>query len=216
MPRAFILDVDGTLVDSNYQHVVAWDRALRDHGVEVPLWRLHRHMGMGGDKLVAAVAGDEVEASVGDEIRASESRRYGELIEEVRPIPGARELIGDLADRGATTILASSAKEDEVSHYVEMLGARDLVAGWTSSADVEATKPEPDLVEAALAKADTKDAVMVGDATWDAKAAVRAGIAVIGVLTGGVGAAELESAGASEVYESAAELRGDLGALTAR
>ena len=202
-----ILDVDGTLVDTNYHHTVAWYRAFRRHGIVLPLWRIHRHIGMGGDQVVAALAGQEVEVEQGDDVRAAEKTLYRALIEEVEPFDGARELIADLKERGHAVVLASSAKEDEVDHYLDLLGARDLVDGWTTSADVEATKPEPDLVLAAIEKAGSGEAVMVGDTTWDCEAAGRAGVATLAVRTGGFSAQELEEAGAAAVFESIAELR---------
>jgi len=207
---AAILDVDGTLVDTNYHHAIAWYRAFRSHGVVLPIWVVHRHIGMGGDQLVAAVAGDEIEESRGDDIRDAEKELYMELIEEVEPFEEARELIADLKQRGDPVVLASSAKEDEVSHYLDLLDARELADGWTTSADVEATKPAPDLVRAALEVAGTEDAVMVGDTPWDAKAAGRAGIETVAVLTGGFAEQELRDAGAVEVFESVAELRSGL------
>jgi len=136
-----IVDIDGTLVDTSYHHTIAWGRAFADHGVDVPLWQVHRHNGMGGDQLVAAVAGDAVEARLGDRIRESEARRYGELIGEVKSLPGARDLLAGLRRRGHRVVLASSAKLEEVEHYVDLLGARELVDAWTSSADV--VRPEP-------------------------------------------------------------------------
>ncbi|MGH3004961.1 MAG: HAD family hydrolase [Gaiellaceae bacterium] len=202
-----ILDVDGTLVDTNYHHTVAWYRAFRRHGIVLPLWRIHRHIGMGGDQVVAALAGQEVEVEQGDDVRAAEKTLYLALIEEVEPFEGARELMADVKERGHAVVLASSAKEDEVDHYLDLLGARDLVDGWTTSADVEATKPEPDLVLAAIEKAGSGEAVMVGDTTWDCEAAGRAGVATLAVRTGGFSARELEEAGAAAVFESIAELR---------
>jgi HAD superfamily hydrolase (TIGR01509 family) len=213
--RAAILDIDGTLVDTNYHHALAWYRAFRQHEVVLPIWRIHRAIGMGGDQLVAALAGDETEEEKGDEIRAAEKPLYLAMIEEVEPFAGARELIGDLKQRGHAVVLASSAKSDEVDHYIGQLDAAELVDDWTTSADVEQTKPEPDLVEAALEKADTRDGVLVGDSVWDCEAAKRAGIPSIGVLTGGYAAEELSEAGASRVFDSIEELRGDLGAIDA-
>jgi HAD superfamily hydrolase (TIGR01549 family) len=207
---AAILDVDGTLVDTNYHHAIAWYRAFRRHGVTPAIWRIHRHIGMGGDQLVDAVAGHGVERERGDEIRAAEAELYMELIDEVRPFDGARELIGELKRRGDPVVLASSAKQDEVDHYLDLLEARDLAHGWTTSADVEATKPEPDLVRAALDAAGTDDAVMVGDTTWDVEAAARAGLETLAVLTGGYSAAELRDAGAVAVFDSVFELRSSL------
>jgi HAD superfamily hydrolase (TIGR01549 family) len=211
-PLAAILDIDGTLVDTNYHHAIAWDRAFRSNGVELPLWRIHRAIGMGGDQLVAALAGEEIERERGDAIREAEGERYAELIDEVRPLEGARELIVDLRERGHVVVLASSAKQAEVDHYLDLLDARRLADGWTTSADVEETKPEPDLVRAALRKAQTAEGVMVGDTTWDVEAAGRAGIATLAVMTGGFSEAELRDAGADAVYESVVELREKLGA----
>jgi HAD superfamily hydrolase (TIGR01509 family) len=204
---AAILDIDGTLVDTNYHHAIAWFRAFRQHGHVVPIWRIHRSIGMGGDKLIPALLSDEVEAREGDDIRAAEKALYLAFIEEVEPLRGARALMEDLRDRGSTIILASSAKADEVDHYLELLDARSLADGWTTSADVEATKPAPDLVLAALEKAGTKDAIMIGDSTWDCEAAKAAKITSIAVLTGGFSEEELRAAGASEVFESIDALR---------
>ncbi len=206
-PPAAILDIDGTLVDTNYQHALAWFRAFRKVGLTLPLYRIHRHIGMGGDQLVGALAGDEFERAHGDEVRALEGDLYMELIEEVRPLEGARELMLELKDRGHPLVLASSAKQHEVDHYVDLLDARELADGWTTSADVERTKPEPDLVAAAIAKAGGGDAVMVGDSTWDCEAAKRAGIATVGVLTGGFSDQELLDAGAVCVFERIEDLR---------
>jgi len=202
-----IVDIDGTLVDTNYQHTVAWGRAFADHGVEVPLWRVHRHNGMGGDQLVAAVAGDDVEARLGDEIRESEAQHYAELIGEVTLLPGARDLLVGLRRRGHRAVLASSAKLEEVEHYVDLLDARELVDAWTSSADVDRTKPHPDLIATAAERlADSARLVVIGDTTWDAVAADKAGIPAIGLLSGGFGADELRGAGCCGVYTDAADL----------
>jgi HAD superfamily hydrolase (TIGR01509 family) len=206
-PPTAILDIDGTLVDTNYQHTIAWYRAFRQNEVILPLWRIHRHIGMGGDQLVGALAGEQVENEKGDDIRAAEKTLYFELIEEVQPMHGARDLLVDLKDRGHTIVLASSAKEDEVEHYLDLLDARELADDWTSSADVEATKPHPDLVHAAREKAGGGDAVMVGDTPWDCKAAEGAGVPTIAVLTGGFAESELREAGAVAVFESIDELR---------
>ncbi|MDQ3983273.1 MAG: HAD family phosphatase, partial [Actinomycetota bacterium] len=166
MPRADILDVDGTLVDTNYHHALAWYRAFRRHGITLPLWRLHRHVGMGGDKYVKALAGDEVEERLGDELRAAWEELFNETIDEVAPLEGARELIEDLKGRGHTVVLASSSVQDHVDHFLDLLGVRELADAWTMKDDVEASKPEPDLVEAAIEKAGTRDAAMLGDTPW--------------------------------------------------
>jgi HAD superfamily hydrolase (TIGR01509 family) len=203
---AAIVDIDGTLIDSNYQHALAWYRALRRHEVTVEMWRLHRLVGMGGDQLVSAVAGDGVERDRGDAIRAAETEEYGRLIDEVVPLPGAHGLLEELARLTRSVVLASSAKPDETERYLDMVGARDLVAGWTTSGDVEATKPAPDLVGVALEKAGGVPAVMIGDSVWDCEAAGRAGIPSVAVLTGGTGPGELVAAGAVAVHRSLADL----------
>jgi HAD superfamily hydrolase (TIGR01549 family) len=202
-----IVDIDGTLVDTSYHHTLAWGRAFADHGVDVALWRIHRHNGMGGDQLVAAVAGDAVEERLGDAIRDSEARHYGELIAEVELLPGARDLLAALRRIGCRVVLASSAKRDEVEHYVDMLDARDVVDAWTTGADVDRTKPHPDLIAAAAERVpDVAGYVVIGDTAWDAVAAKRAGFASIGLLSGGFGAQELRDAGCATVFADAADL----------
>jgi HAD superfamily hydrolase (TIGR01509 family) len=211
MPSAAILDIDGTLVDTNYQHAMAWYMAFRQHDVVLPVWRIHRHIGMGGDQLIAAVAGDEVEERAGDDIRAAEGALYLATIQTTSVLEGARGLIEDLKTAGRRVVLASSAKAQEVDHYLDLLDARELVDGWTTSADVERTKPEPDLVRAALDDLGTDDAVMVGDTPWDVHAARAAGVPTIAVLTGGFSEDELRDAGAVAVFESIVALRDAIG-----
>jgi HAD superfamily hydrolase (TIGR01509 family) len=203
-----ILDIDGTLVDTNYHHAIAWYRAFRQHKIVLPLWRIHRHIGMGGDQMIAALTDERTEQEQGDDIRAAEKALYFGLIDEVETMEGSRELIERLKRSGHTVVLASSAKQDEVDHYLDLLDARELADAWTSSADVEATKPEPDLVKSALEKAGGRDgqAVMIGDTPWDIEAAKRADVPTLAVLTGGFGADELREAGALDVFESVGEL----------
>jgi HAD superfamily hydrolase (TIGR01509 family) len=207
---AAILDIDGTLVDTNYQHTIAWYRAFLQSGTVLPLWRVHRHIGMGGDQLVASLVSEEFDAEHGDDVRSAEKALYMSLIVEVQPLEGARELITDLRQAGHSVVLASSAKSQEVDHYLDLLDAREVVDGWTTSADVEATKPEPDLVAAAVEKAGGGDAVMVGDSTWDCESAKRAGVETIGVLMGGFSEQELLDAGATCVFDSLVALRSNL------
>ncbi len=204
---AAILDIDGTLVDTNYHHAIAWYRAFLQSDVVLPLWQVHRHIGMGGDQLVAALAGEEFDAAYGDDVRTAEKALYMALIHEVRPLEGARELVEELRRDGHAVVLASSAKPDEVEHYLDLLDVRELADDWTDSGDVERTKPEPDLVHAAIEKAGGGPAVMVGDSTWDCLAAGRAGIPSVAVLTGGFSEAELREAGADRVFASVGELR---------
>lgn len=207
MARAALLDVDGTLVDSNYQHALAWYRAFRRSGIVLPLWRIHRHVGMGGDQLVPALVGDDVDRERGDEIRQLRGEEFQRLIEEIEPLEGSRELIADLKQRGLTVVLASSAPQDELDHYLDLLQARELADCWTTDDDVQATKPEPDLVQAALEKAGTGEGVMVGDTPWDVEAARKAGLETVCVITGGFSEQELRDAGAATVFESVEELR---------
>ncbi|HEX6586221.1 MAG TPA: HAD family hydrolase [Solirubrobacterales bacterium] len=211
MTPTAILDVDGTLVDTNYHHAIAWFRAFRRHEVTLPVWRIHRHIGMGGDQLIEALAGEELERRGGDAIREAEGELYRELIDEVQTMEGSRELIEDLREAEARVVLASSAKDWEVDHYLDLLDARDLVDGWTTSADVERTKPEPDLVTAAIEKVGGDGpAFLIGDTIWDVKAAAGAGVETIAVLTGGFSEAELREAGAKEVFTSVDDLRRSL------
>lgn len=178
----------------------------------MPLWVLHRHMGMGGDHMVAAVAGEDAEARHGDAVRATEGEIFMEMIEEIAPLPSARDFLAELGRAGHPVVLASSAKPEEVDHYLGLLDARDLVEGWTTSADVEATKPEPDVIEAARAKLPPgRPVVVIGDSTWDCVAAARAGVPTIGLLTGGYGEQELREAGAATVYATLDELIRHLG-----
>jgi phosphoglycolate phosphatase-like HAD superfamily hydrolase len=209
--RTAIIDVDGTLVDTNYHHALTWYRAFRQHGVTVPLWRIHRSVGMGGDQLVAAVAGDEVERDLGDDLRAAEGALFMDVIDQIAPLPEARALLEQLHERGQPVVLASSAKAAEVEYYLDLLDARELAGAWTTAADAEATKPAPDLIDIALERAEGDgEGVMLGDSTWDCEAARRAGLTTLAVLTGGFGADELREAGAEEVYPSLVELRANL------
>jgi HAD superfamily hydrolase (TIGR01509 family) len=163
---------------------------------------------MGGDQVVQALTDERTEHELGERIREAEKELYFELIDEVEPMDGARELISDLGRRGHLVVLASSAKEEEVERYLDLLKARELADAWTSSADVERTKPQPDLVDAALARVggSANDAVMIGDTPWDVHAARAAGVQTIAVLTGGFAIEELRESGAVDVFESVAEL----------
>ena len=208
MPRAVILDVDGTLVDTNYHHALCWSRAFREHGIVIPLWRLHRGVGIGGDKYVEAMAGADAEKRLGDALRERWAALFDALIDEIAPLEGAGELLRDLKERGRVVVLASSSIERHLERFLDVLRAREVVDAWTTKDDVEASKPDPDLVQAALDRAGTRDAILVGDTPWDVKAAQKAGIETICVLTGGFCDAELREAGATEVVESVAELTG--------
>jgi HAD superfamily hydrolase (TIGR01549 family) len=214
MPLAAIFDIDGTLVDTNYQHALAWYRAFRREGIIMPIWQIHRSIGIGSDRVVEMLAGEEVEAKLGEALREAQGPLYKEMIDEVEPMKGAHELLRDLNRAGHPVILASSAEEEEAEHYIELLNAKEFVDGYTTSADVKASKPEPDIVKAAMQKAGGGPAVMIGDSTWDCKAATRAKLPSIGVLTGGFSEQELSEAGATVVFDSVEHLRDHLSATT--
>ena len=202
MARAALLDVDGTLIDANYQHALAWYRAFRRFDIVLPVWRLHRHIGMGGDQYVAAVAGDEVEERSGDELRDAHSEEFERMRAECEPLEGASDLPRELKRRGSTVVLASSSDEDDLKFFVERLDAAACIQGWTSKDDVERTKPHPEAIEAALEKAGTRDAVMVGDSRWNIEAAARASLETVCVITGGWSEQELRDHGAAAVFDS--------------
>ncbi len=210
MDTALILDVDGTLVDTTYHHAIAWYRAFTEVGVTVPVWRIHRAIGMGGDKLVSAVAGEEVEATHGDRVRELWKAEADRLMPEVRTFDGAVELLDAAADQDLPVVLASSGKPDHVDHYLDLLDGRRRAAAWTSSADVSETKPAPNLLHAAWEQAGTERALAVGDSVWDCDAADRMGIPAVAVRTGGFGVEELTGHGARAVYDDLHRLREDL------
>ncbi|HEY8590859.1 MAG TPA: HAD family hydrolase [Naasia sp.] len=205
--RAVLFDIDGTLVDSNYLHVDAWDRAFADEGIPAPVWRIHRSIGMDSKKLLETLAGD-ADDDAAERAKERHSDYYKESVDRLRPLEGARELVRALAARGLKVVLATSAPEDELEILRGVLDVDDAVTAATSAGDVGTAKPDPDIIEAALAKADVAagEAIMVGDAVWDVHAAARAGVPTIGVLSGGFGEAELRDAGAAEVYDDVAAL----------
>jgi phosphoglycolate phosphatase len=174
------------------------------------MWRLHRHIGMGGDQYVRAVAGDNVEERLGDDLRDAHGDEFAKLRDECEPLEGARELIVELKERGLVVVLASSASEDDLGHFLDELDARDVVDGWTSKDDVERSKPHPDIVHAAMEKAGADQAVMVGDSRWDIEAAARAGLETVCVITGGWSEQELRDHGAAAVFDSLVDLRRSL------
>ncbi|WP_349897837.1 HAD family hydrolase [Parafrigoribacterium soli] len=204
---AVLFDIDGTLVDSNFLHVDAWSRAFDGIARPVAAWRIHRSIGMDSDKLLDALIPD---ASDNDRERASElhSTHYGRNRSRLRPFARTRELLGVLAERGVKVVLATSAPEDELESLRATLRIENAIDVVTSSGDVGTAKPAPDIVEVALARAGTSaaDAVMVGDTVWDVEAAKRAGVACVGVRSGGVSEAELRAAGAVAVYDDVAHL----------
>jgi HAD superfamily hydrolase (TIGR01549 family) len=208
--RLAIFDVDGTLVDSTYHHALAWQRAFARHELRIPMWRIHRAIGKGGDRLVPDLAGDEVERRAGEALRDLQHDLYAELLPEVQPLEGAHELLAAFKDDGWRIALASSGRPDEIDRYLDLLRAHDLPDAVVSSSDVDSSKPAPDVLQLALEQAgpdaDPSAALMIGDATWDCEAARRAGVTPIGVLSGGFSRAELEEAGAVAVFETLPQL----------
>jgi beta-phosphoglucomutase-like phosphatase (HAD superfamily) len=154
MADTAIFDVDGTLVDSNYQHAMALFRALRRYDITRPVWRIHRGIGMGGDLFAPAVAGREVEEAHGDDLRQAWEEAFDELIGQVQPFEGAHELLAAVKERGLRLVLAGSGKSRLVEAFLDLVDGRSLADAWTTSDDVENSKPEPDIVSAALAKVD--------------------------------------------------------------
>lgn len=205
-PAAILFDIDGTLVDSTYHHALAWQRAFDRNDVTVPLWRIHRTVGMGGDKLVAHVAGDEVEARLGDVLRDQWREEYLELKKEVAPLPGAGELVTRLAAQGYQVALASSGDPEFAAEALDDLDIRDAVAVLKTSGDVDASKPEPDLVEVTLEALGTRRGVLVGDTPYDVESAARAGLPCIGLRSGGYSESELVEAGAVLVADAPEDL----------
>lgn len=209
---AALFDVDGTLVDSNYLHVYAWQRAFADEDLPVEAWRIHRGIGMDGSTLVRELSGNAPH-DVQQRLKELHSKHYRDVAPLAKPLPGARSLLHRVADLGLQVVLATSAPEDELALLRDVLDCDDVVSAVTSSRDVDTAKPEPDIIEVALDRAGVtaERAVFVGDAVWDVEACVRAGVTCIGVLTGGVGRDELMRAGAADVFENARELLEHIG-----
>jgi HAD superfamily hydrolase (TIGR01549 family) len=211
--RIAVLDVDGTLVDTNYQHALAWYRAFRSLGETFPIWRIHRLIGMGGDQLVAAIGGDELEERIGEEARERWVQEADPLMQEAAVLPGARELLVALKERGHRLVLASSGKPHHVDLALDLLYARDVADAWTTSEDVEETKPAPDLLKVALEKLGAPEdaaGVLVGDSVWDVKAADNAGMPALVVRSGGFGDDELNDAGAVAIFDTPGDLAANL------
>ncbi len=210
---AVLFDLDGTLVDTNYAHVLAWSRAIRQEGHPVTMAAVHRHIGMGSDQLLDALVPGR-DRGRDDVLTAAHTEHYAGFIGLIQPLPGARELVREVARRGAQVVLATSAPADELRALREALDVDDHLSVVTSSADAETSKPAPDIVEIALERSgvDPANAVMVGDTRWDVLAAARAGIACVTLLTGGIGRDELREAGAVAVYDAPDDLLAHLDA----
>jgi HAD superfamily hydrolase (TIGR01509 family) len=209
---AVLFDIDGTLVDSNFHHVVAWHRAFLDVDKEVPCWRILGLIGRSGSELVRILLGDELADAHGSHVEKLHTRYFIDSAAAVRPLPGARELLEAIAEQGWRSVLATSAGEDELSVLRDALDAEDLICAVTSAADADRAKPHPDIVATALQRieADPEEAVMLGDTVWDVHAGRRAGVPTAAVLSGGIGREALEHAGAAAIYAGPLEVRAHL------
>ena len=203
MPSGILFDVDGTLVDTNYLHVVAWSRALRANGHHVPMRKLHETVGQGSDRFVETVLGHE-DSDVSD----AHTDFYGPFLHELTPFDGAADLLRSTKKAGLVVVLATSASAKEAQHLRDALDADDAIDEVTSKDDVEESKPDPDIVQTALDKGGLKaaDALFVGDTVWDVEAAKRASLDCIAVLSGGIPEHDLREAGAIAIYRDVKHL----------
>jgi HAD superfamily hydrolase (TIGR01549 family) len=201
-----LLDIDGTLLDSTYHHALAWSRAFAAVGEPIPVYRIHRLIGMGGEKLVAALLDGPTQERLGEKVKDRWEREYGALIEETRLLPGAQALLDRLRGMGLDVVLASSSIPEHAEHALRALGAAARADAWTTAEDASESKPHPELLEKALERVGGSHAVMIGDATWDVEAAARAGIRTIGLRSGGLADTELLAAGAVAVYDDPLDL----------
>jgi HAD superfamily hydrolase (TIGR01509 family) len=202
-PRALVLDVDGTLLDTVYLHVIAWWEAFLDAGHDVSAFDIHRAIGRGSDDLVERLVGEADEAIVD-----AHAEKWAPLRERCRPFSRVQDLIRTAADRGLAVVYCTSGSPEDVADFRRKIGCDDVVAAVVDSGDVTESKPAPDIVRAALdvVGARPEDAVMVGDTVHDVRAAAAAGVDCIALMCGGIGEAELREAGAAAVYGSPSEL----------
>ncbi|HEX7627259.1 MAG TPA: HAD family hydrolase [Gaiellaceae bacterium] len=217
MSAALIFDLDGTLVDTVYAHVFAWQRAFAEANVPIDGWRIHRRVGMSGGLFARAAAREAGREFSPDEVEALQRRHgelYRELLPERRPLPGAVQLLADLREHGVTHGIATSGRRPEIDASLQALGVPDDMV-VVERGDVARAKPEPDLFLACAERLGMPpaDCYVVGDAVWDLLAARRAGMLSVGLLSGGYGEAELVAAGAYRVYRDAEELRESLDEL---
>lgn len=205
-----VLDIDGTLIDSMYAHVWSWREAFRVVAVDVPTWKVHRAIGMGGDRLVESVTNQAVEQAAGEEIRRVQLEVYRDLAGHLTPTRGATDLLEALKAYGLKVTLASSGARENTDRAVDLLDATASIDATISGDDAAATKPDADPVQRAVASVNGSHALIIGDSVWDMESARRAGYTPVGLLTGGVARCELLEAGAAEVYEDPATLAPEL------
>lgn len=201
-----VLDLDGTLVDSVYHHVVAWQAAFHDVGLHPSAMRIHEAIGMGGDRLVAHVAGQVAEAAVGEDVRTLHDKHFRAGLRSIAALDGASDLIEVLADHGHQVVVASSSEVDLADELLDLVEARSRLSAIVTGSDEASSKPSPDLIDLAISRAGGGKAIAAGDAVWDAIAAEAAGVPCIGLRSGGIGAERLLSAGASWVYDGPRDL----------
>ncbi|MFI5801604.1 HAD family hydrolase [Streptomyces sp. NPDC051561] len=208
MARAALFDVDGTLADTNHLHVVSWWEALRQAGHQVPMRAVHRAIGLGSQDLIAHLLGDDHDTDEDDGLSAAHKALYGQYFDRLPAFDSAADLLRELDGRGWSIVLATSAGGPELKALRRAIDADDVIRDTASADDVSEGKPAPEPVEHALelAGVDAGQAVFVGDTVWDMKAATRAGVRAVGLLSGGIPRADLEEAGASEIYEDVADL----------
>jgi phosphoglycolate phosphatase-like HAD superfamily hydrolase len=208
-PEVAVLDLDGTLVDSVYVHAIAWREAFREVGLDVPTYRLHRAIGMGGDRLVSAVAGGAAEDAVGDVVRDLHGKIFEARLADVHQLEGASELLEACRDAGLRIVLASSSQPETTEKVLSLVDSSHLIEAVVPGSEGP-SKPAPDLVQSALDRVGSGPAFLVGDAVWDVESAERAGIPCVALLTGGYSEAELRDAGAVVVDETPRTLAGHL------
>lgn len=201
-----VLDLDGTLVDSAYVHVAAWRAAFNDVGVVVPTYRIHRAIGIGGDRLVGEVAGAAVEQALGDTVRDLHARHFDERFHQVTALDGAGELLAALRERSLKVVLASSGEQEQTDRLLQLVENTDALHERVSGSEANRSKPAPDLIDVALERVGSRCALVVGDAVWDVESARKAGLPCVGLLTGGFSADELRNAGALRVLDTPRDL----------
>jgi HAD superfamily hydrolase (TIGR01509 family) len=206
--RGVLFDVDGTLIDSSYIHTVSWWGAFRQQGYDVPMASIHRHVGMGGDRLVDSLLPEGRDRALDPEILASHGALYASHWPSLRALDGAKDLLAQCHAGGLAVALASSARRKDLEVMKSILDAEAFIDAATSANDAKNSKPAPDILVAALEAMDVQaaDAIYIGDAVWDMQAAAALEIPAIGVTCGGVSAGELRDAGAVEVYEGPRDL----------
>ena len=206
-PPALLVDIDGTLVDTNYLHVLAWRRAFCEHGHDVPSASIHRFIGAGSEVLLSGLVGDGF-----PDLEKAWHRHFEALMPEIAPLPGAARFLRAAAGRGVSVVLATSSPSEMLDAYRAAIDADDAISAVVSAGDVDGAKPSPEVFDVAMAKvgADASSSLAVGDTVWDVRAAARAGVGTVCVLTGGIGRAELVDEGAAAVYRDLEELVAEL------